>query len=128
MGLHFTFRKLAPTDALKQHVEKKVEKFQKYVTYPIEIHVLLSVDKPYHTVEITCYAEHRQLVAIAKTHDLYAAIDLAEHKMEARLKKEREKKKGHKSAHLINRKPRALKLAKDVQANVPHLEKKLAKR
>lgn len=125
MGLHFTFRKIEATEALKDHVTKKVEKFKKFVTYPMEVHVLLSLEKPLHCAEITCHAEHRELVALAKTKDLYESIDAAVHKIEAQLKKEREKKKGHNSARLAVR-PTALKLARDVKADLPHREKKIS--
>lgn len=121
--MNFVFKKLSPTEALKSHLEKKVEKFQKYVNYPMEIHVILSLEKPFHAAEITCHAEHRHLVAVAKSKDLYESIDMAVNKIEAQLKKEREKRKGHKSAHLVGR-TRSLKLARDVEADIPHKEKK----
>jgi len=124
MTLTLTFRKIDATEALKDRITKKVEKFAKYVTYPMEIHVLLSLDKPYQCAEITCHAEHKVLVAIAKSKDLYESMDLCVHKIEHQLKKEREKKKGHKSARLAGR-PTALKLARDVNADVPHREKKI---
>lgn len=123
MNLHLTFRNMEATDALKEHLEKRTEKFEKFVTYPIEVHVRLQVDRPYHTAEITCHAEHQELVALAQTKDLYEAIDLAVHKMESQLKKRREKRKGHTAAHLVKR-PKALKVADDVGALLPHREKK----
>ena len=127
MPVHFTFRNMEATDALKQHTLKKVEKFNKFVTYPMEIHFFLSIEKTLHCAEMTCHAEHRELVAIAKTKDLYESVDSVVHKIEAQLKKEREKKKGHGSAHLSTRPTVALKLAKDVEAELPHLEKKVSR-
>lgn len=124
INLHLTFRKLKGTDALKTHIEKRVKKFEKFVTYPMEIHAFLSVEKTYQTAEITCHAEHKQIVAVAKAKDMYEAIDLSAHKIESQLKKEREKKKGHSSAHLAKR-PASLKLGSDVTTNLPHREKKI---
>ena len=123
MNVHFTFRNITSTDAIKEHVTKKVEKFGKFVTYELDVHVRCFVEKPYHNCEITVYAEHQELVAIATTKDLYEAIDLTVHKIENQLKNEREKRKGHKSARLATR-PKALKLAQDVGADIPHQEKK----
>jgi ribosome-associated translation inhibitor RaiA len=91
----------------------------------MDIHVLLSVEKTYQTAEITCHAEHRQLVAVAKSKDLYESIDMVVHKIEGQLKKERERRKGHKSGHLITRK--AVKVARDIEADIPHREKALSK-
>jgi len=125
MGLHFTFRKIKSTEALKEYITKKVDKFTKYVTYPMEVNVFLSIEKTYQVAEITVHAEHRQLVAVAKTKDLYESIDLAGSKIEKQLKKNREKRKGHKTAHLATR-PRSLKLARDVNADLPHREKKMS--
>ena len=125
MSLNITFKKVRPSEALKEHVTKKVEKFQKFVKYPLETHVILNLEKMFHCVEINCHAEHRSLAAIAKSKDLYESIDLAVQKIEKQLKKEREMRKGHKSARLANR-PKSLKLAKDVNADLPHREKKLA--
>lgn len=123
MNVHFTFRHMEATEAIKEHITKKVEKFAKFVTYPLDVHVRLSVEKPYHTSEITVHAERQEMVAIATTDDLYEAIDLSVHKIESQLKKEREKRKGHKSARLAGR-PKALKLATDIGADLPHREKK----
>lgn len=123
MNVHFTFRNISSTEAIKDHVSKKVEKFNKFVTYELDVHVRCFVEKPYQTCEITVYAEHQELVAIATTKDLYEAIDLTVHKIENQLKKQREKRKGHKSARLVGR-PKALKLAQDISADIPHQEKK----
>jgi putative sigma-54 modulation protein len=123
MTLHLAFRNIEATEALKARIEKRVEKLSKFVNYPMEVHVRMGLEKTLHCAEITCHAEYRDLVAVAKTKDLYESIDEAAHKIEAQLKKEREKKKGHQAGHAVVR-PAALKLAADVAAELPHLEKK----
>lgn len=125
MTVHFAFRKIEATPALKEHIEKKVMKFEKFVTYPMDVHVMLSLEKTLHCAEITCHAEHRELFAVAKTKDLYESIDAVCHKIESQLKKEREKKKGHNAAHQVARPKAALRLAKDVEADIPHRAKKV---
>jgi putative sigma-54 modulation protein len=65
----------------------------------MEIHVFLSVQKEVHSVEIKCHAEHKELAALAKSKDLYESIDMVVHKLEAQLKKERDKRKGHNRPH-----------------------------
>ncbi len=123
MSLKLSFRKIDATEALKSKIEKRVEKFRRFVTYPMEIHVMLGLEKRLHVAEITCHAEHKVLVAVAKTENLYESIDLASEKIEKQLKKEREKHKGHNTAHQVAR-PKAAKLASDVRAVLPHGEKK----
>lgn len=122
MNIQFTFRKIPATDSLKEHVEKRVEKFTKFVNYEIDVHVFLSLEKELHCAEITCRAEHHEMVAIAKTEDLYESIDLAAHKIENQLKKHREKRKARTAAHLASRKSN--KMAADVAADLPHQGKR----
>lgn len=123
MALHLHFKKIESTESLKEHIEKRVEKFEKFVSYPMEIHVFLSVDKEIHNAEIKCHAEHRDIVASADEEDLYAAIDVVCHKIENQLKKEREKKKGHTAGHRTARKSQE-ELSTDLAANIPHLGKR----
>ncbi len=123
MSLKFAFRKIPSTQALKDHIAKRVEKFEKFVAYSIDVDVRLSLEKMYHCVELTVHAEHRTLVAVAKTKDLYESIDMAAHKIEAQLKKERERRKGHSTARISTR-PKGLRQGSDVEADLPHREKK----
>lgn len=125
MGLHITFKNIESTDAIKNYIEKKVAKFQKYITYPMEVHAILSVSRGEHTVEITCHAEYQDMVATAKSDDLYASVDAAVVKMETQMKKEREKRKGHGAAHKISRK--GDKLGQDLAPELPHQGKARAR-
>lgn len=127
MSLHINFRNIDVTLALKEHIEDRIEKLRKFVSYSMEIHVILGIVKAQQCVEITCRAEHKDFVATAKTKDLYESIDTCVHKLEAQLKKEREKKKGHNAAHKINS-AKAEKLGADVQAILPHQGKGQRKR
>lgn len=124
MSLHLSFRKLEVTDALKKLIEKKTAKFEKIITYPMEIHVTVSLEKTMHVCEIVCHAEHKDIVGIAKTGDLYESIDQAVAKVEKQMKKEREKKKGHQAAHRVLRAPEKAAV-KDVGANFPHEGKRV---
>ncbi len=122
MSLHLNFRNIESTEAIKEHIEDKVDKLKKFVTYSMEVHVIVTLEKSLQCVEITCRAEHKDFVASTKSKNLYESIDVCCHKIEAQLKKEREKKKGHNAAHrLANR--HAEKLGTDVKAILPHLGK-----
>jgi len=126
MSVHFAFRQIEATDAIKAKIEKRVEKFRKFITYPVDIHVMLSLEKLTHVAEITLHAEFKSMVGVGKTLNLYESIDLAAKKIETQLRKEREKHKGHELAHKVARPKKAAKLASDVGAILPHREKKLA--
>jgi len=124
MNVHINFKDIESTEALKNHVAKKLEKLTKFVSYPLEVHVFLSAEKTFQRCEIKVHAEHRELAAEDCSKDLYESIDQAVHKIEAQLKKEREKKKGHNAAHTIARPGAVEKLASDVAAEIPHRNKK----
>ncbi len=119
MKTHLNFRKIEATDALKKHIEKRVAKFDKFITYPVELHFILSVEKTRHTAEIELRAEHKPMVATAKADDMYEAIDSVCHKIETQLKKARDLKKGHAAAQKTKGE-KASKLAADVRADLPH--------
>ncbi len=123
MKVHYTFRKTEATDALKKHIKKRVSKFDKFITYPVEVHFIAGIEKTLHTAEIELRAEHKPMVAKAKAGDLYEAIDEVCHKIEAQLKKARELKKGHTAAHKIKN-AKSAKLAADVSADLPHQGKR----
>ena len=50
-------RKINITEGLKGYVEKKISKLQKYFQESTDAQVTLSVQKDYHTVEVTVYHE-----------------------------------------------------------------------
>lgn len=124
MNLHFNFRNIKPTEALKEHLSDKAKKIEKYVSYPIEVHFFLKLEKAFHIAEIAIHAEHRELIAMASSKDLYDSIDMSVNKLQSQLRKEREKRKGHKQAHKATRSKMA-KVAKELEVQLPHLEKHL---
>lgn len=114
-----TFKKVDSSDALRGYAEKRTGKLRKLVAYPLAIHVVLSLEKKTdQCAELLVHAERKELVAKATAKDMYEAIDLAVHKMEMQIKKERERKKGHGKAHEVARANG--RLGKDVPADLPH--------
>ena len=96
MHITVTFRHLEATDSIKKHVEEKLEKFKKFLIHPIEAHVILSVEKFRKQCEITLSAPNFHATALTTDEDLYAAIDISEHKLERQLRKHKEIIKEHK--------------------------------
>ena len=97
MNITLTFRHIPPTDALKAHVEDKLEKFKKYLIRPIEAHVILAVEKFRQQCEIVLAARDFHAQAVETSHDLYASIDGAVHKLERQVKKHKEILREHKN-------------------------------
>lgn len=96
MNINITFRHLDATDAIKDHVEGKLEKFKKYLIRPIDVHVILEVEKIRQKCEITLQAKDFSAVAHEESEDMYASIDNAVHKLERQMQKHKEKIKHHK--------------------------------
>lgn len=97
MHVSITFRHLHPTEGIKEHVEGKVALLKKYLIKPIEVHVILSVEKFRHQCEVVLSEGQFRAAAIETGENLYTAIDLALHKIERQVRKHKEIVKEHKN-------------------------------
>lgn len=97
MNTTVTFRHLPSSEALKDHCGKKAEKLSKYVQDPVDIHVVLEVEKNRQLCEITLNSKHFRPHSQEVSTDMYSSIDLAFHKLEAQLRRHKEKIKNHKA-------------------------------
>jgi putative sigma-54 modulation protein len=78
-------------EGVKAYVKEKVEKLQKYVENPREVHVVLAVEKFRHIAEITIVGNGGVFNSQGRDNDLYAAIDQMVDKMERQIRERREK-------------------------------------
>ena len=96
MQVAVTFRHMEADEGVKAYVKEKVEKLQKYVENPREVHVVLAVEKFRHIAEITIVGNGGTFNSQGRDNDLYAAIDQMVDKMERqirdRIKKVRRKR------------------------------------
>lgn len=95
MQLNITFRQFGSSDALKEYAKEKVERVNKYLDRAGEAHVVLSLERHLHHAEITIHSGAWVLRGREKSEDMYASIDLAMDKIEAQLRKYKEKLKNH---------------------------------
>lgn len=80
------------TDALREYVEKKLSRLEKYFEAPTsDIQVTMSVTKGQHTVEVTIPLVGVMLRAEEKSEDMYASIDLVVDKLERQIRKHKTK-------------------------------------
>lgn len=108
MQVIVTFRHMEPTEGLRQHAEEKVQRVHKYLRRPIEVHVILAVEKQRHIAEVQLRANHLNITATEETNDLYSAIDLAMGKIEQQVKKHTAKHKDHKGPNNAAARPLAM--------------------
>ena len=97
MQISVTFRHVEPTEAIKKHVEEKVSHIKKYLIKPIDVHVILSVEKFRHQCEVVLAEGHFRATALETDENLYSSIDLALHKIERQVRKHKEIVKEHKN-------------------------------
>ncbi len=95
MQLNITFRQFGSSDSLKEYAKEKVERVNKYLDRAGEAHVVLSLERHLHHAEITIHSGSWVLRGREKSEDMYASIDLAMDKIEAQLRKYKEKIKNH---------------------------------
>ncbi len=74
------------TEALKEYVEKKLVKLEKYFDLS-EVQVTLVVEKGTHKVEVTIPINGMILRGEERTGDMYASIDLVVEKLEKQINK-----------------------------------------
>jgi len=91
MQVAVTFRHMETEEGVKSYVKEKLEKLQKYIENPREVHVVLEVEKFRHIAEITIVGDGGTFNSQGRDNDLYAAIDQMVDKMERQIRERREK-------------------------------------
>src|SRR5512139_2645356 len=91
MQIAVTFRHMDVSEGVRGYVKEKVEKLEKYIENPQEVHVVLSVEKFRQIAEITIVSDGMTLNSQGRDNDLYAAIDQMVDKMERRIRERRDK-------------------------------------
>lgn len=90
-------KNLEVTDALKDYVEKKLSRLQKYFYRPVSAQVTLGVERGWHLIEVTLPIDGLLLRGEGASEDMYASVDQVMDKLERQI---------HKYKTRINRKLR----------------------
>ena len=94
MDISISFRHIAPDETLKRYVEEKLGRLQKYVETPLDLHVVLSVERTYRQrLDVMFTLNGVVINAHEVMTDMYAAVDKIVDKLELRLKRYRDKVK-----------------------------------
>lgn len=92
MKVTVTGRNLVITDAIREQVERKLEKFDKYFKSDVEAHATFSVQKGNHIVEVMIPLKNDTIFrAEARTEDMYNSIDEAIDKISKQMRKHKTK-------------------------------------
>ena len=78
------------TPGLRQSVESKLGKLERYFTPDTEIHVTLSVQREHQKIEVTIPVKGGLIRSEQESTDMYVSIDLVEEVIERQLRKYKE--------------------------------------
>ena len=105
MEIQLTAKHLKVTPPIRDYVQQKMEKAQKYFDHIVWGQCFVFIEKRAHNAEMVIHAPARTFRALAIAADLYSAVDLASDKIDAQLKKYKERLK---SRHKVPSGPAAM--------------------
>lgn len=97
MKISLTFRNTEGENWQKEYVDERLSKINKYIDRPVDVHVILSVEKFRNVAEVNMIANGLNINAREEAKDMHLAIDNAVEKIERQLKKHKEKIRGYKT-------------------------------
>lgn len=79
------------TEALRQYIEKRVGKFERFLSNTSEAIVTISTEKFTHKIDVLLKVNGHLIQAEGKTEDVYSAVDQVVEKLEKQVLKYKEK-------------------------------------
>jgi putative sigma-54 modulation protein len=105
MGISVTFRHMNSSDAIRAHVNDKLERVQKYLREPLDAHVTVFMERHEHVAEMLITSSGKQYQARHSSDDMYKSIDHVVDKVEHQISKHHDAvarhKKGGDAARMI---------------------------
>jgi putative sigma-54 modulation protein len=96
MRLMITGRHVVITSALRQYIETKMRRLDRYGVRLTTLQVLLGVEKLHHAAEAIGVFHGRRLQAKATTQEMYASIDQVVDRLETQIRKVKDRIVNHK--------------------------------
>jgi putative sigma-54 modulation protein len=94
--MQITGRQLVITPAIRRHVESRLARLDRYDVRIEHIAVILGVNKLQHTAEVVCVLQGKRVQAKVSTQEMYASIDQVIARLEAQIRKRKERLVDHK--------------------------------
>ena len=92
MNIRITGKDLKATEAIKDYVEKKIERLEKYFGEDFDVSVMIMTEKAEQIADITVKAKENIYRAVTAHRDLYASIDKDIDILEGQIRKVKTKK------------------------------------
>src|ERR1051325_3172906 len=91
MKLQITTRHFDLTPEFKSYAEERIQKLKRYFDQIIDVNVILTTEKHRHTAEIALHTNGTNLVGTTESEDMRPAGGGAVARIEAKLKKNKER-------------------------------------
>ena len=122
MEIQLTAKHLKITDAIRAYIHEKMEKAQKYFDHIVWGQAIIFIEKRSHKCEMLIHAPGQTFRVMAEAADIYSAVDLASDKMDAQLKKFKERTrtryKGRHGKQSVRHEPALDVISEDFQFSV----------
>ena len=92
MNIKITSKELEATEAIKDYIEKKSERLEKYFGKEFDVYVTIKTEGSDKVAEISIKAETEEFRAVTAHRDLYASIDKDIDILEGQVRKMKTKK------------------------------------
>ncbi len=102
MNIEITGRHMEVTDSMKQHVEKTLEKVRGHFDKPMNVEVVLTIEKHRHVADITLNANGVRVHAEEESPDMYTSVDAAVEKIDRQVRKIKDRRKKFKPEKLAD--------------------------
>jgi putative sigma-54 modulation protein len=96
MNVEITGRQVEVTSRLRKFTIDKLRKLEKLLDGPLDVHVVLGIEKHRHLAEIQVKSRTASLTSMESTGDLFASISEVVEKLERQALKHKEKVTGRK--------------------------------
>lgn len=89
LGLRISIlgRNVFVTDSMKEHAFEKLSKIERFHNHIMDIHVTMDVQKMEQSVVIMLHLDHFRVKVSASSTDMYASIDKAIEKLQAKIRR-----------------------------------------
>jgi len=91
MNIQITGKRVDVTDAMKDYVEKKINKITRNLRGVIDAVVTLRLERYHHIAEVTITADHVTIRGEGDTADMYSSIDMACNRIEKQIRRYRDR-------------------------------------
>lgn len=99
MHLDLTGHHVDITPSMRAYVHKKMDRIVRHFDHNmIDVHCILTVEKPGHKAEATLMVRGGKIYADASNGNMYVAIDALTDKLDRLVRKHKEKRKDHHAA------------------------------